>query len=67
MANDTFSFKNREEVFKVGRELRQDIGDIAQNEIPIRETDILIEFIKVDRLISELQNYKIMIIANIKQ
>lgn len=66
MANDTFSFKNREEVFNAGRTISASrIGNIAQNEMPIRETDIILEFIEVDKVISELQDYKKLIITNI--
>jgi len=59
--------KDRENVFKSGRRISNNIGDIAQNEMQLRETDILLEFIKVEDLINELQNYKRLVISNLEQ
>lgn len=60
-------FKDRKAVFEAGRVISKNIGDIAQNEMPIRELDIILEFIKVDDLITELQNYKKIVINNLEQ
>lgn len=59
--------KNRELVFNEGRKISNKIGDFAQNEIVFRETDILLEFIKLDEIIEQIQNYKKLIIKNLEQ
>ena len=60
-------FKNRKEVFEHGRSVSNNIGDIAQNETNLRETDIILEFIKVDELINKCQEYKRVLIINLEQ
>lgn len=65
--NTTFKFKNRERVFKEARKLGNNFGGIAQNEVPVRETDILVEFIAVDKLIEQCLEYKRILIQEIEQ
>ena len=61
-------FKDREKVFNFKKLISfNTIGAIAQNEMVIRETDILLEFIRVDQVINSLQEYKKLIISNIEQ
>ncbi len=61
-------FKNRAKVFNAVRNMNLlHLGGIAQNEMILRETDILVEFIAVDREIDKLQEYKKLIISEIEQ
>jgi len=58
-------FKSRKIVFNAGRSIAEHLGDIAQNEFDVRETDIIVEFIKVDELINSCQEYKKLLIHQI--
>lgn len=58
-------FKDRSIVFKAGNDISKNLGDIAQNEFEIRATDILVEFIKVDDVLNQLQAYKKLLIFQI--
>lgn len=58
-------FKNRAFVFDTGIRLSKELGGIAQNEFDVRETDVILEFIKIDALINNLQDYKKLIISQI--
>ena len=62
-----FKLKDRCKVFETARSLSATLGDFAQNEYSLRETDILVEFIKVDTLIEQLLSYKRLIIQQTEQ
>ena len=63
----SFKFINRELVFNSGRAISNELGNIAQNEMLLRETDILVEFIAVDKLIEQCLEYKRILVKELKQ
>lgn len=65
MGEYIMKFKDRAVVFKTGSELSKSLGALAQNEFEVRETDIIVEFIKVDELINSLQQYKKLIVSEV--
>lgn len=61
---DAWKLKERDLVFKSGRNLSKYLGDIAQNETVLTSVDLANELTKIDDLIKNLEQYKSLIIKN---